>query len=444
MADRTSWTGTVLRWWALRKSAAVNRSAIPTAAALTVLWLLLWTAVDWWQRQPEPVFAVGGIPMLGWYGMGLLALTALLWSRSNPRPALGPVVVLTLGLVPVPLLVMTVLGPLASPAVFWCAAAAAFVYVLLYLFRGLAAISGRSQPTAALLGAGFIVVFVALSDLTNAIPDVWDPREAESVADQDIADRETALFEQSDRIDRELEAVERDHSALPQAFFLGFAGVGDEKVFGQEIGLAARIIGERFATSTRQVLLINDERDLQDAPLASVSGLEYALQGLASRMRLDRDVLFLAISSHGSSDPSIAVANSDFPLLDLTPADLADALRKAGIQWRVIFISACYAGGFIEPLRDARTLIITAAAADRTSFGCTSDSDLTYFGEAFYRDALPAADSLRNAFESAKTAIAARERAEGETPSNPQAYFGAEIEAHLAQLRQGNFAGAAR
>jgi hypothetical protein len=85
-------------------------------------------------------------------------------------------------------------------------------------------------------------------------------------------------------------------------------------------------------------------------------------------------------------------------------------------------------------LRDPDTIVITAAAADRTSFGCSSDADLTYFGEAFYRDALPGARSLREAFDKAKTAIAAREVAEGETPSNPQAYFGAAIEAKLAVM----------
>ena len=102
----------------------------------------------------------------------------------------------------------------------------------------------------------------------------------------------------------------------------------------------------------------------------------------------------------------------------------------------MILVSACYAGGFIEPLRDAQTIVITAAAADRTSFGCSSDSDLTYFGEAFYRDALPEAGSLRDAFEKAKSAIAARESAEGETPSNPQASFGAEIEERLTGISQ--------
>jgi hypothetical protein len=145
-------------------------------------------------------------------------------------------------------------------------------------------------------------------------------------------------------------------------------------------------------------------------------------------------VLFLSISSHGSDEPAIAVANSQLALDDMRPEDLADALREAGIQWRVIVISACYAGGFIDSLRDARTIVITAAAPDRTSFGCSSDSDLTYFGEAFYRDALPGARSLREAFDHAKSAIAARENAEGVTPSNPQAYFGAEIEARLEAL----------
>jgi hypothetical protein len=269
----------------------------------------------------------------------------------------------------------------------------------------------------------------------NAIPDVWNPRDANSlVSDGELAERETALFEQADRIDAALESVQRDPAANSEAFFLGFAGVGDEKVFAQEIGLASRVVGQRFGVGDRHLALINDERDLDRAPLASVSGLRYALQGVAARMDLDKDVLFLSISSHGSEGPAIAVSNSQFPLQILSGEDLVDALHDSGIQWRVIIISACYAGGFIGALRDPKTIIITAAAADRTSFGCSNDSELTYFGEAFYRDALPAARSLRDAFETAKQAIAARERSEHVTPSDPQAYFGSDIEAKLIAM----------
>jgi hypothetical protein len=184
--------------------------------------------------------------------------------------------------------------------------------------------------------------------------------------------------------------------------------------------------------------LINDERDLERAPLASVSGLKYALRGLAARMNVDKDVLFLSISSHGAKDQAIAVSNSQLPLNDLTSEDLVEALSGSGIQWRVIIISACYAGAFIDSLKNPQTIVIAAAAADRTSFGCSNDRDLTYFGEAFYRDALPDAHSLRAAFDAAKSAIAVRERREHVDASKPQAYFGAALEAKLASdtLRQ--------
>jgi hypothetical protein len=76
--------------------------------------------------------------------------------------------------------------------------------------------------------------------------------------------------------------------------------------------------------------------------------------------------------------------------------------------------------------------IITAAAADKTSFGCSDDRDLTYFGEAFYRDALPNAPTLKDAFEQAKKAIALREAQEHQKSSDPQAYFGSELQRVLA------------
>jgi hypothetical protein len=211
--------------------------------------------------------------------------------------------------------------------------------------------------------------------------------------------------------------------------------VGEQKVFAQEIGLASRVLSERYGMENRGLSLINDQRDLERAPLASVSGLKYALRGLARRMNVDNDVLFLVISSHGAKDPAIAISNSDLPLNDMTDEDLASALSDSGIKWRVIIISACYAGGFIEALKDPRTIVITAAAADRTSFGCSNDRDLTYFGEAFFRDALPEARSLRDAFDRAKSAIALRERRERVDASKPQAYFGAEMEAKLAAMK---------
>ena len=432
---RPSWFRTLGRLWCLRNvDAEPHGSPAVAIMLLSAAWLAAWVIIDRWQRQPDPEFYVDGIPLLGWYALAILSLAGLLRWASNPRPALGTTLVLVLGLTPLPLLLMSVAYDLDMPG-FWYVSCAVAVYALVYLMRGLRAVTGRTQRGAALVGVVFIVVFIGLSDAVDAIPDVWSPRDPDfSLSDDLLAAREAALFEQADRIDEALESVHREGSAHPEAFFLGFAGVGDEKVFAQEIDLASRVVGQRFGIGDRHLSLINDERDLERAPLASVSGLKYALQGLASHMDLDNDVLFLAISSHGSEDPVIAVSNSQFPLKGLTGEDLVGALHESGIKWRVIIISACYAGGFLDSLRDARTVVITAAAADRASFGCSNDSELTYFGEAFYRDALPGARSLRSAFDAAKTAIAARERREHVTPSNPQAYFGSEIESKLAAM----------
>jgi len=431
-----SWVASLLRLWMLRGIGPVpSRPATPILIGLSMLWLLLWVAIDWWDALPDPQFLIAGAPLLAWYALAVLALAALLRRRSRPMLSNEAALMLCLGSVPVPLCLAAVAGPYLNPLWLLGAVVAAAVYSFLYLARGLRAFTGEPQRVAAIAGIAFIAGFVWLTDALDVIPDVWVPAEVEATADNQDgqADAESLLFEQAARIDRALAAI-GETPASPQAFFLGFAGVGEQKVFAQEIGLASRVLSERYGMNDRRLSLINDERDLEGAPLASVSGLKYALRGLAARMNLDRDVLFLSISSHGAQDPAIAVSNSQLPLNDLTEEDLAEALSDSGIRWRVIIISACYAGGFIDSLKNPQTIVITAAAADRTSFGCSNDSDLTYFGEAFYRDALPEARSLRDAFEKARSAIALRERREHVDASRPQAYFGAELEAKLSSM----------
>ena len=400
-----------------------------------IAWLAAWIAIDRWQIQPDPQFFAGGIPLLAWYLLAILGLAVLLRWRAFPAAAFGPFLALAMGVVPVPLLSASVAAVYLDAPWYLAATIAVGIYTLLYLARGLHALTGQSQRLAACFGVTIIIGFCWLSDTLDVIPDGGASPETQAAEPGDApAGGEALLFSQQGRIDRALAGISRNTSVKPQAFFLGFAGVADQKVFAQEIGLASRVLGERYDIDGRSLSLLNDSRDLERAPLASVSALKYALRGLASRMNVDQDVLFLSISSHGAEDPAVIVSNSQLPLDDLTDEDLAGALRESGIKWRVIIISACYAGGFIDALSDPQTIVIAAAAADRTSFGCSNDRDLTYFGEAFYRDALPAAHSLREAFDTAKAAIADREAQERVTASKPQAYFGVKMETKLASM----------
>ena len=130
-------------------------------------------------------------------------------------------------------------------------------------------------------------------------------------------------------------------------------------------------------------------------------------------MNRDEDVLFLALSSHGSQGATIEVSNEGMEPQPLGAVTLADLLAESGIRWKVIVVSACFSGAFVEPLADDHTIVLTAASKSRTSFGCSDTRDLTYFGEAFYRDSLPGSTQLRAAFETAKQEIRRREKEEG-------------------------------
>src|SRR5258708_7315176 len=326
----------LLRLCGLREARPDSPPTSFLAVCLSLVWLLLWVAIDWLEALPAPQFLVAGVPLRAWYALALLSLAAFLRRQSNPNPAVEAALLLCLGLVPLPLLLAALAAPFLTPLGLCAAAIIVLIYSFFYLARGLRAFTGESQRIAALAGIALLVGFIWLTDTLDVIPDLWAAAEVEeAAADSDsAADAETLLFEQSMRIDRALAAIRPDASANPKAFFLGFAGVGEQKVFAQEIGLASRVLSERYAIDDRVLSLINDERDLQRTPLASVSGLKYALRGLAARMNLDRDVLFLAISSHGTQDPAVAVSNSELPLNDLTDEDLAEALSDSGIKWR--------------------------------------------------------------------------------------------------------------
>jgi hypothetical protein len=157
------------------------------------------------------------------------------------------------------------------------------------------------------------------------------------------------------------------------------------------------------------------------------------LNRLAQKMNPERDVLVLALSSDCSSAHRFYVSNGDMPISDLAGEDIRNALDNAGIRWRVIVVSGCHPGPFIDQLADDRTLVIGSSATYDESDDDKNSSRLTRFGEAFYRDALPQAASIREAYEAARKAIAAS-TSDAVHPSNLQAHFGREIEQKLAAL----------
>ncbi len=225
---------------------------------------------------------------------------------------------------------------------------------------------------------------------------------------------------------------------LTDAYFVGFAGDAAQDVFMKEVNFARRLFDNRFHTGGRSVSLVNNATTVGRLPIASFSNLDRVLHDVARAMNPQEDILFLYLTSHGSEQHELAVNFWPLTLNQVTPQALRAALDDAGIKWRVLLISACYSGGFIAPLADDSTLILTAADADNTSFGCGSIDDFTYFGKAVLEEQLTQNQQFIAALRNAITAIGERERREHVHPSNPQLSVGAAIEEKLRQFDREN------
>jgi hypothetical protein len=403
--------------------------------------LILWLVLDRLRYGGHVEFASWQVPELFWSVAPVLTAAWAASRIASPRVPFRSVLFLFVVLAPIVIAGTSLLGRDVAPALQITAVWGVAAYAIVYLAAGLRTLAGRPQVRAVAATIGIAALFMAFNSRIFLFPTLWTPQRIELQAELGSARWENAeelLISQPARIDGLVSRVTPATANQTGIYFVGFAGVGRQKVFAEEIKLAAQRIGDRYGSPDRTLLLLNDRRDANSYPLATVSGLKLALKGIASRMNLDRDVLFLALSSHGSAEPSLSVSNGSLPLKDLTGNDLAAALNDSGIKWRVIVISACHAGAFINALRNDNTIILTAAAADRTSFGCSDDRDLTYFGEAFYRDALGKSVSLRQAFARARADIASREQREGIKASNPQAFFGPGMDRKLAQIESPN------
>lgn len=246
---------------------------------------------------------------------------------------------------------------------------------------------------------------------------------------------EDAFYAQSRLLNKSLEAVQYGEFAQSHWYFLGVAGAGYQDVFKSEIERIKEQFDTRFGTFGRSLALINNPATRTEAPIASRTSMELALRRIGQQMNRESDVLFLYMTSHGLSN-QFEMENAPLDLKDVDPKWLKETLDKSGIRWRVIVISACYSGSFVPALQDDNTLIITASAADRASFGCSNEADYTYFGRAFFDQAMRENNSIGAAFEQSKATVAQWETAQGFEASEPQWSIGKNMEFMLPQLEQ--------
>ena len=327
-----------------------------------------------------------------------------------------------------------------------------FGLILLPLFAfaaGAAAMAGWHDLQARRALAGQDVAF---DGTPGFAPSPESPAEASSAADEGTASPgllssagwpgngptpEQVIYAQPGLLERETARLKPRTPGKVNLYAIVFAGDGSQKVFRNEAEYFDKLFSKRLGADGHVLVLENNPASLSTRPLATWSNLEDALDAAASKMDLQQDVLLLYFTTHGSEDHTLLVDMDPLPLDQIGASDLPGILAEHPFKYKVVIVNACYSGGFVAPLKNPGTMVITAARADRSSFGCGEQSELTWFGHAFLVDSLNKTDDFRAAFQLARAQVAAWEKRDNFEPSDPQISVGSGIAAQLAKWRKG-------
>ncbi len=226
----------------------------------------------------------------------------------------------------------------------------------------------------------------------------------------------------------------------------------NDPVFESEAKEAAAVLARRFDAEDRTIVLSvgrgpGVERSF---PAATPNSFNAALGRIGQIIDPNEDLVIVFVTSHGGQDGAVAIQEKGRMGGALRPLHLRASLSQAGIRNKVIVVSACFSGHFIPPfMSDPGALMLTAAAADKTSFGCEPSRDWTFFGDALFNHALRSGDGLMASYANALDLIevwesdlhaewqampAARKKVSPEpVPSNPQSNIGEAIEPLVAK-----------
>jgi len=410
---------------------------------LVVLDFLVALALDWVRAQPRPEFNIWGFASAS-FGFAVVCVLAYAFARLQRNKALilrfvvcvysiAPWFALVGSVVKMSYPALAVQVPWLALALWWTSVAWFFAVIGWMLVR-LAGARVRRVSVGATL-AGYIAISVMFASLhvdlfyTGKDPDAHSQRTR--VNAEEVFDAQPELLQNAAR------TLRRGQPGVPALYFLGFASYADQDVFKKETLYAKELLDSRFGTHGRSLVMINHADTASQLPLASGTNLRRALKMLGRRMNRQEDVLFVYLTSHGSEKHGLAAQFWPLSLNDIPAEKLKRYLDEAGIKWRVLLISSCYSGHFVDVLKDDFTLVMTASAADKQSFGCSNTRDFTYFGEAVFKDALNREHAFIPAFQSAIAAIQQREASEKLSPSAPQLFIGARIGEKLATIERG-------
>lgn len=132
------------------------------------------------------------------------------------------------------------------------------------------------------------------------------------------------------------------------------------------------------------------------------------------------------LTGHGAPDGLAMSAN--VPTIFVRPTRMQSMLDSCAPRPTILIVSACFSGVYQHPgITRPERIVITASAADLTSFGCSNDHRYTFFDQCFL-DAWSLSEQWGMLADNVRDCVRETERSGGFPASNPQFFFGPGLE----------------
>lgn len=226
-------------------------------------------------------------------------------------------------------------------------------------------------------------------------------------------------------------SIARFLSALPAALLAGLntaaepdtrwhvvlAAVGNEQhVFDNFVSdFAASLQGSPQVASLTKLHASAD-------PRWQPSGLRELEQSLKSLAPDENEGCLVYLTGHGAPDG--LMMSADTPASFVRPTRLESMLSPCAERKTVLVISACFSGLYMRPgITRPERIVMTASAADLTSFGCSNNNRYTFFDQCFM-DAWQRQPQWGRLANEVRDCVRETERSGAFPSSKPQFFFG--------------------
>lgn len=196
------------------------------------------------------------------------------------------------------------------------------------------------------------------------------------------------------------------------------AGDNDSPSFDNGIDALRDKLAARGVRDIR--ILTSDPARNPEAEVAVAANVSSALRNAGGA-----EACLAFITSHGN-ETGVVLRQANGVI---EPGTLDDALDAGcGALPTVVVVSACHSGVFLTPaMRQPNRVVLTAAAADRVSFGCGAGDRFTYYDQCLLQQ-FDAATTWNQLAQATRTCVRNLEQSMGiRTPSQPQIFVGSAV-----------------